>query len=713
MINVKDGVLYRDGKPFVFISADYPYYRDYPENWSDRLDKLKEAGIEVVTFYVPWRHHHLKIDGKDVIDFSGETQGNRDVLSFIKLVEEKEMFAVVKPGPFIHAETDFGGLPDFVEGGKEFEAMLDNEGNERKWHKNLPAAFDAAFTNAVQDWYKVCDETVIKPFTYPAGPVIALQILNEGLYSDGQHSVLAYDYSPSGLEYHAERLQKQFGSIDKYNDMFGSSYTSYQDIPVPRSFDIHTKENVKEILPYLHWAETQNRYLGDLYTNWGSAIDSTLPVFNNINPPLNEAKGFDFWLTRVVPEHWDVSYGFTNWIGVVSHDETAFLRYLLLVKRDRGINLEENWGFSDPLYDWRYIYHHVPFYQTVLAMGLGATGFNVYTGISTDGWTDELDSIHARPYPDCSPISEKGETGEKYEALKVLVSYLKENEQLITEGKRGHENAWGLYAPYSYLASFGIEDRDFEKLGVKAPHSGYKAMESFMLTMLKEQREFGIVNIEAASLEELQQQGAISIVGGFFMHRAVQEKLLQYVNNGGKLFFFGEVPQYDEAMDKCDILASVITDSKRYNTVEHGDGIVVYYPENPFSSCGISPTFAHLMNIHIDKSRVVGDECYTFLYELDGKKSLYVLSNSQIEKEHNLSIDGEQISISLPAKGCAIITLTSEEITSCVVKGINDYDESFVTPAVSYRGQTVKADAPCDFYYSKHSNISSQVNKKG
>lgn len=65
------------------------------------------------------------------------------------------MYAVVKPGPFIHAETDFGGLPDFVEGGKFYEAMLDNEEHERIWHKALPAPFDQKFEKAVCDWFRV------------------------------------------------------------------------------------------------------------------------------------------------------------------------------------------------------------------------------------------------------------------------------------------------------------------------------------------------------------------------------------------------------------------------------------------------------------------------------------------------------------------------------------------------------------------------------
>ena len=698
MFTVDKGVLYKENQPFIFLSADYPYYRDHPQNWSDRLDQIKEAGCNVVTFYVPWRHHHLKRNGTDVVDFDGSTAGNRDVIHFLELIHRKDLYAVVKPGPFIHAETNFGGLPDFVEGQLLGEAMLDHQRKDRKWHKVLPAPFDPLFDRAVKEWFQRVDEKVIKPFAYPTGPVIALQILNEGLYSDGQHSVLAYDYSSSGLYFHLQQLQEQYSTIEHFNDLYDTTYSSFEEIPIPDQFDLHTKKELKELIPYIEWAKTQNRVLRELYQGWGEAIQTQLPRFNNVNPPLAETKGFDYWLTRIVPEEWNIAYGFTNWIGVVSHDESAFMRYLLLVKRARGINLEENWGFSK-LYDWRYRFHHIPFYQTVLAMGLGATGFNVYTGVSTDQWTDELDAIHERPYPDCSPISEHGEVGEKYEVLKLLNRFIAENADLVLEGKRDNEATWALYPPYSYLSSFGVEQDDFRGLGVRPPSSGHHGIESFMLTMLHEQREFGVINIETATLEELEKEKVLVLSGSFFMKQDVQHKLLDYVQNGGTLFFFSELPTYDENMRKYELLKQYIGNEGRYETIKLGKGKMIYYPENPFITGGISNTFAHLLEYEIGMPLIEAKHAHTFYYQKDGKGLLYILSTSQFKAMHEITIEGKKLLITLPAKGCAMIALNGEKIQSCLIKGMNDYDQSYVTPYVTFEGMELKADQPCDFYY--------------
>jgi len=41
---MKDGIFYLNKKPVFVTSADYPYYRDDPRNWDDRLKKIKAAG---------------------------------------------------------------------------------------------------------------------------------------------------------------------------------------------------------------------------------------------------------------------------------------------------------------------------------------------------------------------------------------------------------------------------------------------------------------------------------------------------------------------------------------------------------------------------------------------------------------------------------------------------------------------------------------------
>ena len=692
---IENGVFYIDGNPMMFLSADYPYYRDHVDNWRDRILSLKAMGCNVITFYVPWRHHQT---GEKQYDFTGEVRPNKNVILFLQLVHELGLYAVVKPGPFIHAETDFGGLPDNVSADVIGEAWCNAQGDAVVWHNPLPAPMNPTFRDLSEHWFRAVNRDVVEPLLYPAGPIIALQVLNEGMYSDGQHSPVSYDFSASSLHFYQEKLQEKFGSTSALNDIFGQNWSDFSELPLPRDLTFDKVDDKRDLIPLMLWSENQNVHQGELYQRFSDTLAKQVPHLYNINPPLADTRGYDFWLTRVVPEAMPIHYGFTNWIGVVSHDETAFLRYLLLVKRARGINLEENWGFSK-LYDWRYRYHHIPFYQTVLAMALGATGFNVYTGVSTDQWDDGIDTMQQKPYPDCSPITEHGEQTAKSALLTRLNAFLQTYQQLALLGKADRQPAFGLYLPYSYVACYSQEASDYNKLGEKPLRSGFKALEAYMQSQLAANRDFTIANIETDPVEALLAHENLTVVGGFFMADAVQKKLIEYVELGGQLVWLGELPTVDQWMQPCTVLADRIADRQRMSRTNMGLGQLIYTPENPFEIGGISNSFNQLMQSLLPEPSVTCDSAYLFQYQHNGKQLLYVLSFTSVSMTHTVMVKGQPLQVHLPAKGCAMIVLDGARIDGAFIKGINDYDRSEVAPVLTWAGHSVQADSHGDLLY--------------
>jgi beta-galactosidase len=85
MIRMDGGIMYLRGKPQFFLSSDYPYYRDSVEHWSDRLDRLKKCHVNVISFYVPWRHHHIG----STVDFDGILSPNKNVKQLFDSVRKK------------------------------------------------------------------------------------------------------------------------------------------------------------------------------------------------------------------------------------------------------------------------------------------------------------------------------------------------------------------------------------------------------------------------------------------------------------------------------------------------------------------------------------------------------------------------------------------------------------------------------------------------
>lgn len=96
-----------EGKPTRLISGAIHYFRVVPEYWKDRLLKLKACGFNTVETYVAWNVHEPK---PGVFNF----EGMGDICKFIKTAGEVGLHVIVRPGPFICAEWEFGGLPAWL-----------------------------------------------------------------------------------------------------------------------------------------------------------------------------------------------------------------------------------------------------------------------------------------------------------------------------------------------------------------------------------------------------------------------------------------------------------------------------------------------------------------------------------------------------------------------------------------------------------------------
>ena len=659
---IKEGIFYLGGEPVFLVTADYPYYRDDASNWDDRLKKIKNAGIDAVTFYVPWRHHAHKSADRIILDFDGKTRPNRNVKSFLKLCAKNGLWAVVKPGPYIHAELTFGGLPDWVaaEKGSGIEPLVNNKGEQaldpfRKpgtYGRPMPAPLCGKFKAMTKQWYKDVYDNLIKGNIYPKGKIIAVQVCNEGLYSNGPAAVTDYDYSDSSLA-----LYRKFAKRG--------------DVRAPRR--LHPVKKASDLKDYLDWAAWQSEYMRMVYAEFSSVVRGKVPVVININPP-SEGRGLDHWLTRIIPENWPgINYGFTNWLRPVSEDRSSFDRYSLLSKRKRGINFEENWGFSK-LYDYHFQYPVVCVFETMLAIANGATGFNVYTAVNTASWDDSIDSQHERPYPDSSPIKEDGSVTKKYDVLSLISLFFEVNGPEFLKCEADASIAWGLYPPYAFLAAWDIPKEDWDRIHSEPVKCGHEALDRFQRIMRDSNRDFRIVNLEAASLSELKKHKYIVLYGGFFMDRKTQKKLASYSASGGKVIFIGEMPHLDEDFKDCRILKKKCFCLLR---IEEISGIVGHNHR---------------------KLHVSDPETQVWAYDNPGKKTqfFFVLNLSSNAGARYFSYDGKKASVVLPDKSAAVIKVKNGKLDSLFIKGINEMNSTSAVPEASFDKDKFKAKTACD-----------------
>lgn len=96
-----------DGKPFQIIAGDMHYARVPRQYWRDRMRKMKAMGLNTLTTYVFWNLHEPK-PGR--FDF----RGNLDIAAYIRMAQEEGLWVIVRPGPYICSEWEFGGFPAWL-----------------------------------------------------------------------------------------------------------------------------------------------------------------------------------------------------------------------------------------------------------------------------------------------------------------------------------------------------------------------------------------------------------------------------------------------------------------------------------------------------------------------------------------------------------------------------------------------------------------------
>ncbi|SDD70261.1 beta-galactosidase [Mucilaginibacter pineti] len=97
-----------DGKPFQIISGEMHPARIPHEYWRHRIKMAKAMGCNTIAAYVFWNYQETS---PGVFDYS---TGNHNVAEFIKICKEEGMWVMLRPGPYVCAEWDFGGLPSYL-----------------------------------------------------------------------------------------------------------------------------------------------------------------------------------------------------------------------------------------------------------------------------------------------------------------------------------------------------------------------------------------------------------------------------------------------------------------------------------------------------------------------------------------------------------------------------------------------------------------------
>lgn len=88
-----------DGEKFQYVAGSFHYFRALKETWKDKLMVMKSTGLTTIDIYVEWALHNPK---PDVYSWDGLA----DLVYFLDLTKELDLYVIFRPGPYICAERD-------------------------------------------------------------------------------------------------------------------------------------------------------------------------------------------------------------------------------------------------------------------------------------------------------------------------------------------------------------------------------------------------------------------------------------------------------------------------------------------------------------------------------------------------------------------------------------------------------------------------------
>lgn len=151
-----EGTFKLDGKPFIIKAAELHYPRIPKPYWDNRIKLCKALGMNTVCLYVFWNVHESQ---PDKFDFNGQN----DLRAFVMLCKKNDMKVILRPGPYVCAEWEMGGLPWWLLKKKDIR-LREN---------------DPYFLEHVEKFQEQVAEQVGDLTIERGGPIIMVQVENE------------------------------------------------------------------------------------------------------------------------------------------------------------------------------------------------------------------------------------------------------------------------------------------------------------------------------------------------------------------------------------------------------------------------------------------------------------------------------------------------------------------------------------------------------
>ena len=552
-VKLKDGYFWVESMKIPPLCGEFHFWRNNVLHWNRILNSIKDLGFKHIACYVEWEFHRITPDGTPIekieYDFEGKTNPQRDLVGFLKIVKESGLWLNLRPGPYIYAETEFGGPPK--------EAA--------KYHRNHPKFLDLAthYLNHVLP--------AIKTFLVTnGGPIFMVQLDNE--VSMIMYPEQVMDGSVEELGSFRSFIKEKYGSPEIAGKKFGFEWESWDDVEPCIS-----AENAKEFLAYLDTAEFLERYTA-LYFRRISEIFKRngidVPFYiNSTGPPFPHNP--DMLKDIVDLRTADIYYlKKERLIGML----TLNAKYLKATNPLVMNGEFRSGGMECSVPPKEYLY------QALLWMGYGFHGVNYFMLVERHRWPNTPIDWVGRPMND--------ELYKTFKKICEIYNTLKPNE-FINHSIAEIGLLW--YRPHLYVEKDSITEPGYHT----EPKHGFNQIFN---SLIYGNIMFEIVypNFNYVSPDSLKY---IFVAGQNFMDPETALYLSNYIDNGGHLIFYNSFPTKTLENQPLNLFSDYLY--KPESIIKLGSRALAYFHShlnNKTMSLSLDSEFVADFNVQVDSN---------------------------------------------------------------------------------------------------------------
>ena len=272
------GTLLLNGEPFVVKAAELHYPRIPKPYWDQRIKLCKALGMNTVCLYVFWNAHEQR---PDEFDFTGQ----HDLAEFCRLCQANGMYVILRPGPYVCAEWEMGGLPWWLLKKKDIRLRED----------------DPYFLERVAIFEQKVAEQVAGLTIQNGGPIIMVQVENEyGSYGVNKKYVAAV----------RDIVRENFGDVALFQCDWASNFTANGLDDLIWTMNFGTGANIDQQFARLKQLRPDSplmcsEFWSGWFDKWGANHET--------RPAADMIAGIDEMLSKGISFSLYMTHGGTNW----------------------------------------------------------------------------------------------------------------------------------------------------------------------------------------------------------------------------------------------------------------------------------------------------------------------------------------------------------------------------------------------------------------